>query len=218
MEHTSILAFALAALLLNLSPGPSLLFVSARGISEGKAAGAVSALGLASGSSIHALLAGLGVTAIVAQNAHVANAVALIGGVYILYLGWDALKEARNTGGPQSLSVDRKRNKLSKLYFQAVSVEFLNPKTILFYLSILPGLILSGGYTPLEALLISLIVPATALPIDLTAGLTGGMLAKMSQKNQRVTVILNYISGAALLLIGILLLYKNFMGVICISL
>ncbi|MGQ6178560.1 hypothetical protein ACUNG4_12990, partial [Serratia sp. IR-2025] len=64
----------------------------------------------------------------------------------------------------------------------------------------------------LEALLISLIVPATALPIDLTAGLTGGMLAKMSQRNQRVTVILNYISGAALLLIGILLLYKNFMG------
>jgi len=62
MEQTSLIAFAFAALLLNLSPGPSLFFVSARGMSEGKAAGAVSALGLASGSSIHALLAGVGVT------------------------------------------------------------------------------------------------------------------------------------------------------------
>ncbi|OVZ84557.1 LysE family translocator [Yersinia intermedia] len=212
MEHTSILAFAVAALLLNLSPGPSLLFVSARGISDGKAAGAVSAIGLASGSSIHAILAGLGVTAIVAQNAYIANAVALIGGVYILYLGWDSLKSAKNIGVTQSINVEIKKKKLSNLYFQAVSVEFLNPKTILFYLSILPGLILAGGYTPFEALLISLIVPATALPIDLTAGLTGGMLAKMSKNNQRMTVVLNYLSGAALLLIGILLLYKNFMG------
>lgn len=212
MEHTSILAFALAAVLLNLSPGPSLLFVSARGISEGKAAGAVSALGLASGSSLHAILAGLGVTSIVAQNAQVAHAVALIGGIYILSLGWNALKSAKNTVGTQLLSVGKEKSKLCKLYFQAVSVEFLNPKTILFYLSILPGLILSGGYTPLEALLISLIVPATALPIDLTAGLTGGMLANMSQKNQRVTLILNYLSGMALLVIGVLLLYNNFMG------
>lgn len=212
MEHSSLLAFALAALLLNLSPGPSLLFVSARGMSQGKAAGAVSALGLASGSSIHAVLAGLGVTAIVAQSAMVANAVALVGGVYILYLGYDSIKSARDTGGVNADEAGQTRkNSLMRLYLQAVSVEFLNPKTILFYLSILPGLILSGGYTPVEALLVSLIVPATALPVDLTAGLTGGLLAKMSQRNQKMTIALNYVSGAALVLIGMILLYKNFM-------
>ncbi|MBT1431588.1 LysE family translocator [Dickeya dianthicola] len=213
MEQTSLIAFAFAALLLNLSPGPSLLFVSARGISEGKAAGAVSALGLASGSSIHALLAGLGITAIVAKSAFVANAVALVGGVYILYLGYESLKAAQDEGESRSAEMAAtKKNNLLKLYLQAVSVEFLNPKTILFYLSILPGLILTGGYTPVQALLVSLIVPATALPIDMTAGLTGGMLARVSQNNRTMTVVLNYVSGGALVFIGIILLYKNFMA------
>lgn len=55
----------------------------------------------------------------------------------------------------------------------------------------------------------SLIVPATALPIDMTAGLTGGMLAKMSEKNGKITVALNYLSGLALLSIGAGLIYSN---------
>jgi threonine/homoserine/homoserine lactone efflux protein len=143
----------------------------------------------------------------------VANAVALVGGVYILYLGYDSIRSASDTGNDgDAESAKSKKNGLMRLYFQAVSVEFLNPKTILFYLSILPGLILSGGYTPVEALLVSLIVPATALPVDMVAGLTGGLLARMSQRNKKMTVALNYLSGAALVLIGLILLYKNFMA------
>jgi threonine/homoserine/homoserine lactone efflux protein len=92
---------------------------------------------------------------------------------------------------------------------QAISVEFLNPKTILFYLSILPGLIITSGYNSFEAVFVSLIVPATALPIDMFAGLTGGMLSNISKRNVRLTIILNYLSGTALLLIGIGLIYNN---------
>lgn len=208
MEYTSLVAFMLTAILLNISPGPSLLFVSARGVSEGKAAGAVSALGLATGSSIHAVLAGLGITAVVASNKHIATFVAITGGLYILYLGYDSIKSAREQFSSK-LDTNNKKNSLKKIYLQAISVEFLNPKTILFYLSILPGLIISAGYSPLEALFVSLIVPATALPIDMTAGLTGGMLAKMSEKNGKITVALNYLSGLALLSIGAGLIYSN---------
>jgi threonine/homoserine/homoserine lactone efflux protein len=213
MEHSSLIAFALAALLLTLSPGPSLLFVSARGLSEGKTAGVISAIGLASGSAIHAILAGLGVTAIIAKSAFVADAVALAGGAYILYLGYGSLKSARNVSGRDTGATNELiRGDLFKIYMQAISVEFLNPKTILFYLSILPGLILAGGYTPIEAILVSLIVPAIALPVDLAAGLSGGSLARMAQSNKRMTVALNYVSGAALVLIGFMLLYNNFIA------
>ncbi|ASI92903.1 LysE family translocator [Vibrio mediterranei] len=208
METNSLIGFALAALLLNLSPGPSLLFVSARGLSEGKAAGVVSALGLATGSSIHAVLAGIGVTAIIATNQYVASVVAISGGVYILYLGLDSLKDARETS-LTNLSVKESKKSLRKLYFQAISVEFLNPKTILFYLSVLPGLIISSGYTPIEALFVSLIVPATALPIDIIAGVTSGTLARLSTSNRMLTVCLNYLSGLVLLVIGVGLIYNN---------
>lgn len=213
MEYSTLITFAIAAFLLNLSPGPSLLFVTARGISEGKTAGAISAVGLASGSAIHAVLAGLGVTAIIAKSVFVANAVALIGGVYILYLGYEALKSARNISGRDIEVISEPiRNNLFKLYLQAVSVEFLNPKTILFYLSILPSLIVVGGYTPVEAIFVSLIVPATALPIDLVAGLTGGLLARVSQSKKKITITLNYVSGAVLALIGLMILYNNFIA------
>ncbi|MGR5295231.1 LysE family translocator [Vibrio mediterranei] len=208
METNSLIGFALAALLLNLSPGPSLLFVSARGLSEGKAAGVVSALGLATGSSIHAVLAGIGVTAIIATNQYMASVVAITGGVYILYLGLDSLKNARETS-LTNLSVKESKKPLRKLYFQAISVEFLNPKTILFYLSVLPGLIISSGYTPIEALFVSLIVPATALPIDIIAGVTSGTLARLSTSNRTLTVCLNYLSGLVLLVIGVGLIYNN---------
>ncbi|MFH0259084.1 LysE family translocator [Vibrio barjaei] len=208
METNSLIGFALAALLLNLSPGPSLLFVSARGLSEGKAAGVVSALGLATGSSIHAVLAGIGVTAIIATNQYMASVVAITGGVYILYLGLDSLKDARETS-LTNLSVKESKKPLRKLYFQAISVEFLNPKTILFYLSVLPGLIISSGYTPIEALFVSLIVPATALPIDIIAGVTSGTLARLSTSNRTLTVCLNYLSGLVLLVIGVGLIYNN---------
>ncbi|MGR5478195.1 LysE family translocator [Vibrio chagasii] len=208
MEYTSLFAFTLAAILLNVSPGPSLVFVSARGVSDGRAAGVVSALGLATGSSLHAILAGLGVTALVANNENLSMIIAVTGGSYILYLGFDSIRAAREVFTTKLETKPNKRS-LKKLYLQAISVEFLNPKTILFYLSILPGLILSAGYGTVEALLVSLIVPATALPIDMAAGLTGGVLAKLSEKNNNITRALNYLSGGALLLIGVTLIHNN---------
>lgn len=208
MEYTSLFAFTLAAVLLNVSPGPSLVFVSARGVSDGKSAGVVSALGLATGSSLHAILAGLGVTALVASNENLSMIVAVTGGLYIIYLGFDSMKTA-NEAFTSKLEKKANKKSLKKVYLQAISVEFLNPKTILFYLSILPGLILSAGYSPIEALLVSLIIPATALPIDMAAGLTGGVLAKLSKKNNKITRALNYLSGIALLLIGVILIHNN---------
>ncbi len=208
MEYTSLFTFTLAAILLNVSPGPSLVFVSARGVSDGRAAGVVSALGLATGSSLHAILAGLGVTALVANNENLSMIIAVTGGSYILYLGFDSIRAAREIF-TSKLETKPNKHSLKKLYLQAISVEFLNPKTILFYLSILPGLILSAGYSTVEALLVSLIVPATALPIDMAAGLTGGALAKLSEKNNNITRTLNYLSGGALLLIGVILIHNN---------
>ncbi|CAH6817988.1 Threonine transporter [Vibrio chagasii] len=208
MEYTSLFTFTLAAILLNVSPGPSLVFVSARGVSDGRAAGVVSALGLATGSSLHAILAGLGVTALVANNENLSMIIAVTGGSYILYLGFDSIRAAREVF-TSKLETKPNKHSLKKLYLQAISVEFLNPKTILFYLSILPGLILSAGYSTVEALLVSLIVPATALPIDMAAGLTGGALAKLSEKNNNITRALNYLSGGALLLIGVILIHNN---------
>ena len=75
------------AILFNASPGPSVFFVSSVGSLEGKLAAIYSALGLATGSVIHALLAGVGVSAIVATNETLSILIAFLGGLYVIYLG-----------------------------------------------------------------------------------------------------------------------------------
>ncbi len=117
--------------------------------------------------------------------------------------------EVNNQADENSL-IEAQPAPLLKLYFQSVMVEFLNPKTILFYLSILPGLLATGNYSLTQAIAISLIVPATALPIDLFAGLSGGYLAKSTADSPRTTSTLHSISAIALILIGFWLIYVNF--------
>lgn len=217
MEYGGLLAFTMAAFFLNLSPGPSLLYVSARGVQQGKTAGALSAIGLASGSAIHAIFAGIGITTIIAQNELISMIVALAGGGYILYLGLDGLEfQRRVEQGNTSVKIAGKSYK--NIFFQSMMVEFLNPKTILFYLAILPGILAMNDYSLLEAILISLIVPATALPIDLVAGMTGGHLSKSVSRSPKISIVLNNFSSLALSSIGVFLVLTSgifqFMGIV----
>lgn len=197
-----LLAFAVAAFLLNLSPGPSIIFATSRGLSDGKIAGVLTAVGLATGSSFHAILAGIGVTGILAKNHYSVFVVGIFGGGYLLYLGWGALR------GDGKFEFNREnvgtaKRKMHEFYLQAIAVEFFNPKTALFYLSLVPSFIFSQHYTVSQAVLFSLIVPATALPIDICAGMSGGILARFFSTSESASVILNRLSAVILLSLGI---------------
>lgn len=201
-SFSPVVGFAIAAFLLNLSPGPSIIFATSRGISDGKAAGIFSALGLATGSACHAILAGIGVTGLLAKSYYGTLAVGILGGGYLLFLGWRAL--ASNDGFSFSAdSAVKSRQSLQALYGQAVMVEFFNPKTAIFYLSLVPSFIISQHYSVFEAVLFALIVPATALPIDICAGISGGLLAKFFSDSKNAAYLLNKITAVVLILLGI---------------
>ncbi len=197
------------AILFNASPGPSVFFVSSIGSLEGKWAAVCSALGLATGSVIHALLAGIGVTAIVAANETLSILIAFFGGLYVIYLGISGFSnnddnqyvQARGKGAIEKKS-------LGTCYRQGVMVEFLNPKTIIFYTSILSGLLALGQYQPAEAILISMIVPATALPIDMMFGIAGGHLSVMSSSSKSKRLVTS-LSSFTLVGVGAYMLWAN---------
>jgi threonine/homoserine/homoserine lactone efflux protein len=201
-SYSPVLAFAAAAFLLNLSPGPSILYVTSRGIANGKLAGLLTAVGLATGSAFHALLAGIGVTGLLARSRYFVLAVGVCGGSYLLYLGWKALRDDDAFRFAEPGDGLRKSMSL-RLFIQAVAVEFLNPKTALFYLSLVPGFIISQNYTTLQAVMFSLIVPATALPIDIIAGTTGGALARYFSNSDQATKMLSRVSALVLVTLGI---------------
>lgn len=132
--HTFLL-FAFAALLLNISPGPDMLYVASRSAGQGLKAGIVSALGIGAGCLVHLFAAALGVSAVLTQSAEAFNVVKWAGALYLMYIG---LQSVRSAGGRFVLNAGQPTLSLWALFRQGAITNVLNPKVALFFLAFLP--------------------------------------------------------------------------------
>ena len=136
----TLLLFAVSTLVLLAIPGPSVLFVVARTVEHGRAAGLVSMLGVETGAMVHVAVAAAGVSALVASSATALSVLRWAGGAYLLWLGVQALRRRRAVlAGAPALATSHGR-----LFRQGVLVDLLNPKTALFFLAFLPGFVQDG--------------------------------------------------------------------------
>ncbi len=126
--------FLVAALALLLVPGPAVLYIVARSVDQGRAAGLVSVLGVGLGSFVHVAFAAVGLSAILASSATAFGVVKWLGVAYLVWLGLQRLL-ARDEEDVQ-LVIEPKR--LSRIFSQGVIVNVLNPKVALFFLAFLP--------------------------------------------------------------------------------
>lgn len=135
---TDFWLFALAALMLNLTPGNDMLYVATRSTGQGIKAGIVSALGIMGGCMVHIVAAVVGLSAIVAKSATAFDIIKYLGAAYLIYLGIRSLLSKKN-----NFSVDRKLEAVShsKIFWQGVITNTLNPKVALFFLAFLPQFI-----------------------------------------------------------------------------
>jgi threonine/homoserine/homoserine lactone efflux protein len=131
----SLLLFAVSTLAILVVPGPSVMFVVARTLEHGRAAGLVSMAGVETGALIHVAIASAGLSAIVASAPGAITALRWLGAAYLLCLAAGALRRHR-PGGPPPAPVPRRR-----LFREGLLVDLLNPKTALFFLAFLPGFV-----------------------------------------------------------------------------
>jgi threonine/homoserine/homoserine lactone efflux protein len=131
--HTLAL-FLSAGLALNLTPGPDMLYVATRSTGEGRAAGLVSALGIATGCLFHISALALGLSAVLATVPTLYDAVRYLGAAYLCYLGLRALLFPSPLGLDGRLEPQR----LGVIFRQGVLTNVLNPKVALFFLALLP--------------------------------------------------------------------------------
>jgi threonine/homoserine/homoserine lactone efflux protein len=135
MPAPSTLAlFALAALALIAIPGPNMVYVATRSMSEGRRSGLASALGLETGTILHVCAAAAGLSALIASSATAFNALRYLGAAYLVYLGVKALVQRRPADAEQA----PRTVSLARAYRQAIVVQLLNPKVALFFLAFLP--------------------------------------------------------------------------------
>jgi len=210
--HT-LLTVTLAGFLMSLSPGPSMLYVLSRSVGQSRAAGLASALGLAIGGVILAMVAASGLALIFERSTLLFQLVTTLGGLYIIYLGAQGLRELR--AEPLNLELAQEREDetageqrgdeaLLKIVSQGVLVELLNPKTVLFFVAFIPPFVdPSRGAVTGQLLILGLLVPLTALPSDLLIAFVGGSIAERLKAHQGQRQALKLLGSLILIGIGL---------------
>jgi threonine/homoserine/homoserine lactone efflux protein len=201
-EASTLALFVVAALVLLVVPGPSVLYIVARCIEGGRTAGLVSVLGVQTGAMVHIAFAAVGLSAILASSALAFSVVKWLGAAYLVWLGLRQIF-GRDKGN-KDVTVEPAR--LSRVFSQGVIVNILNPKTALFFLAFLPQFVdPARGAAWTQILLLGATFVILALCSDglyaLLSGTAGGWLRRRMQgatfrRGQR------FVSGGILIALG----------------
>ena len=195
------LLFAFASLMLNITPGNDMLYVATRSASQGVKAGIVSSLGIAGGCLVHLLAAVIGLSAIIANSAVAFNIIKYIGAAYLVFLGIRSFLSKQNKF---DLNDKIEKIPLSKLFWQGVFTNVLNPKVALFFLAFLPQFIHpEKGNAPLQILLLGLWFNFSGTIVNIIVAMLFGKLGNWLADKQAFIKWQNKITGSLLVGLGI---------------
>ena len=148
LDAQQVLMFMLAGVLLNLTPGPDVLFIVNQSLRGGVQRGLVAALGITAGCFVHVAAAALGLGAVLATSADAFNLVKWIGAAYLLWMGgrllWRTWQAAGDEMAAHPVSVQpsnapsQEASSLRAVFFGAFATNALNPKVALFFLAFVP--------------------------------------------------------------------------------
>jgi len=200
-----MLLVAGSGFLFSLSPGPSMLYVLSRAVSQGKLAGFASALGLALGGVALAALTALASGWLLTDRPGLFQAIRLLGGVYLMLLGWRMVMDARSAQLGQTAAMEAVP--FSTILRQGFTVELLNPKTILFFLAFLPGFVdPDRASVTSQMLILGVLVPLTAIPSDLTVSAGGAWLADRIRTRARAGYVIELVGAGVVIALGVRIL------------
>ena len=165
------LAFALIVLGMVLTPGPNMIYLVSRSISQGRAAGLISLAGVGVGFVVYMVCAAFGITALLLAVPYAYDALRLAGALYLLHLAWQSVRPgARSPFQIRKLALDSP----PRLFAMGLTTSLLNPKVAVLYLSLLPQFIDPARGSVLAQ---SLTLGVTQILISLTVNATIAMLA-----------------------------------------
>jgi len=195
-----LLTFVVAAALLIALPGPSVLFVIGRTLAFGRRAGLLSVVGNELGMLVQTGLVALGVGAIVAQSIVVLTVIKFAGAAYLVFLGIQAIRHRRDQSTP---AVEAPPRSALRLLGEGFVVGITNPKSIIFFVAILPQFIVpSARSIPLQLEELGLIFVILALIMDSTWVFTAGAARRWFARSPRRVSQLGVVGGVAMIGLG----------------
>jgi threonine/homoserine/homoserine lactone efflux protein len=196
--------FLAAAMLITVSPGPDNLMVLGVGMSRGRAKGVAFGLGCALGCLTHTVLATLGVSALIAASPLAFTALKVAGGLYLIWLGWGAL---RSSGGARVNDAVLADESLSRLFGKGLFANSINPKVVLFFLSFLPQFVVPGrGAASWQTAQLGLLFTLQACLLFGLLGYFSGGIGAWINRNPRAGMWLDRAAGVIFVGLGIRLI------------
>ena len=155
----TLLLFALATLLLTASPGPGVLYVTARSLSQGRRAGFVSMFAIESGEVVWIAAAGTGLAALLAASVSALTVLRFAGAAYLIYLGVQRWRHAEEITTPG-------RDRLGRVFVQGFLTQIFNPKVAVFAVAFLPLFLDPARPIGPQVLVLGVIYVAVAIGVD----------------------------------------------------
>jgi threonine/homoserine/homoserine lactone efflux protein len=195
-QTTHLLAFALVALGMALTPGPNMIYLISRSIVQGRTAGLISLGGVALGFVVYMFCAAFGITALLLAVPFAYDTLRFGGALYLLYLAWQAVKPGgRSPFQVRDLPVDSPR----KLFTMGFVTNLLNPKIAVLYLSLLPQFIdPQHGSVLGQSLIFGAIQIVLSISVNSTVAMTAGSIAVFLARKPTWLVIQRWMMGTVL--------------------
>lgn len=206
MNMTDILYFLGASILLTLAPGPDNTFVIAQGLSRGRKAAVVTALGMCSGVSVHTTAAALGVSALLYSSAFAFALLKYAGAAYLLYLAYKAIKEH----SIQVTQGDSAPIRMILLFRRGFIMNVLNPKVALFFLAFLPQFVSPDGVgAPVQMLVLGLVFMVQAVILFSAIGFLSGSLGDVILKHPAISKYFAWLTAGVFASLGLRLAFAH---------
>ncbi len=199
-ELSTISAFALASFVLLIIPGPAVIYILNRSVSDGREVGLAAVAGLELGNFVHAIAASAGLSAVLATSATAFNAVKWLGAGYLVFVGVRTLLRPAPaiSGDTASVSVHR-------AFGQGVVVNVLNPKVALFFLSFLPQFIDPDlGRAWLQSLVLGIVFVLIGFVTDSTYSLLASSMRHVLLRGRTLGIVQRWVAGSVFIGLGLM--------------
>lgn len=199
--------FLLAASVITVAPGPDNMMVLSIGMAKGRLPGIAFGLGCALGCLSHTLLAVLGVSALIAASPEAFTALKVCGGLYLVWLGVNALRSA---GGASVGKASNDRQSPRKLFLKGIVANAINPKVILFFLSFLPQFVVPGhGSVAAQMAWLGIIFTVQAGVIFGLLGYFSGTVGQWINTSPRLGTAMDRLTGVIFVGLGLRLIVSR---------
>lgn len=205
MELHQLILFVVAGLLLNLTPGPDVLYIVTNSLRSGAKAGIVAGLGITAGCFVHIFAAALGVGALLAASATAFAVLKWAGAIYLMWIGMKLLLARSPQAGPDLVAVAQSQPALPlrSVFMGGFWTNVLNPKVAIFFLAFVPQFIPAGvEHKALAFIALGCLFNVNAIPVNAGYAFAAAWMARRDSVRRGMHV-LDRVAGAMFIAFGL---------------